>query len=335
MRFKGEKNFSHQDKEKIGVLICNLGTPDSYSVSDVRIFLREFLSDKRVIEIPRIIWWFILNFFILTLRPFKSAKIYKSVWTDEGSPLLVYSERLKEKLDRSSPDNLCFELGMRYGNPSIRSALENLKNKNCRKILVLPLFPQYSATTTGSIFDEVTRVISTWRWVPSLNFINSYHDNDNFIDAISSSVKSKFEEINPHKIIFTYHGIPKKYFDQGDPYHCLCQKTSRLVAEKLGIKEENFITTFQSRLGTAEWLKPYTSDVMKKLPSEGCSNILVIAPGFSVDCLETIEEIDEENKEYFLESGGKKFTYINCLNDSDQHIKFLNAFIEQKVSLWN
>ena len=224
---------------------------------------------------------------------------------------------------------------MRYGNPSIKSALENLKNQNCRKILVLPLFPQYSATTTGSIFDEVTKVMSTWRWVPSLNFINSYHDNDDFIDAISSSIKSKLEEINPHKIIFTYHGIPKKYFDQGDPYHCFCQKTSRLVAEKLDIKEENFMTTFQSRLGTAEWLKPYTSDVMKKLPSEGCSNILVIAPGFSVDCLETIEEIDEENKEYFLEAGGKKFTYINCLNDSDQHVNFLNAFIEQKVSLWN
>ncbi len=204
MSFKGEKNFSHEDKEKIGILICNLGTPDSYSVSDVRIFLREFLSDKRVIELPRIIWWFILNFFILTLRPFKSAKIYKSVWTDEGSPLLIYSKRLKEKLDRSSPDNLCFELGMRYGNPSIKSALENLKNKNCRKILVLPLFPQYSATTTGSIFDEVTKVMSTWRWVPSLNFINSYHDNDDFIDAISCSIKSKLEEINPHKIIFTY-----------------------------------------------------------------------------------------------------------------------------------
>ena len=335
MSFKGEKSFSHQDKEKIGILICNLGTPDSYSVTDVRIFLREFLSDKRVIELPRIIWWFILNFFILTLRPFKSAKIYKSVWTDEGSPLLVYSERLKEKLDRSSPENFCFELGMRYGNPSIKSALENLKNQNCRKILVLPLFPQYSATTTGSIFDEVTKVMSTWRWVPSLNFVNSYHDDDNFIDAISSSVKPKFEEINPQKIIFTYHGIPKKYFDQGDPYHCLCQKTSRLVAEKLGINEENFMTTFQSRLGSAEWLKPYTSEVMKKLPSEGYSNILVIAPGFSVDCLETIEEIDEENKEYFLESGGKKFTYISCLNDSDQHVNFLNAFIEQKVSLWN
>ena len=335
MSFKGEKNFSHEDKEKIGILICNLGTPDSYSVSDVRIFLREFLSDKRVIELPRIIWWFILNVFILTLRPFKSAKIYKSVWTDEGSPLLIYSERLKEKLDRSSPDKFCFELGMGYGNPSIKSALENLKNKNCRKILVLPLFPQYSATTTGSIFDEVTKVMSTWRWVPSLNFINSYHDNDDFIDAISSSIKSKLEEINPHKIIFTYHGIPKKYFDQGDPYHCFCQKTSRLGAEKLDIKEENFMTTFQSRLGTAEWLKPYTSDVMKKLPSEGCSNILVIAPGFSVDCLETIEEIDEENKEYFLEAGGKKFTYINCLNDSDEHVNFLNAFIQQKVSLWN
>ena len=334
MSFLGENNFSHENEENIGVLICNLGTPDSYSVSHVRAFLREFLSDKRVIEIPRILWWFILNLFILPFRPFSSAKLYKSVWTEEGSPLMVYSQKLVKKLEQDLPPNYSLALGMRYGNPSINAALEKLKHNNCRKIVVLPLFPQYSATTTGSIFDKVSEVISSWRWVPSLIFVNSYHDDKNFIKAISQSLKPKFDQENPDKIVFTYHGIPKKYFDQGDPYHCLCQKTSRLVCEELGIQKEKAITAFQSRLGSAEWLKPYTSEVMKSLPKEICKNILVIAPGFSMDCLETIEEIDEENKEYFIESGGEKFSYVECLNDSDDHVDFLKHFIQQQVSSW-
>ena len=223
---------------------------------------------------------------------------------------------------------------MRYGNPSIKTALKKLKDRNCRKILVLPLFPQYSATTSGSIFDKVSEEIRNWRWVPSLIFINSYHDDENFISAISNSLRPKLESEKPDKVVFTYHGIPKNYFDQGDPYHCLCQKTTRLVCENLNLEEKKSITTFQSRLGNAEWLKPYTSEVMKSLPKEGCKNIMVIAPGFSVDCLETIEEIDEENKEYFLNSGGAKFTYVECLNDTGLHVNFLKEFIEKKVSVW-
>ena len=333
MKFIGEENFKHQNRQKIGVLICNLGTPESYQTKDVRRFLRQFLSDGRVIEIPKIIWWFILNGIILTLRPSKSAKLYKSVWTKEGSPLLVFSKKLIEKLKLVTNDDCEVELAMRYGNPNMEEALLSLKNKNCRKLIVLPMFPQYSGTTTGSIFDEVTRILSKWRWVPSLNFINSYHDNDYYINALADSISAHLQKNTPQKIIFTYHGIPKRNFDLGDPYQCYCQKTTRLVAEKLNLKEDEYMTTFQSRFGPAEWLKPYTSDTMEELPKKGIKNILVVAPAFSVDCLETIEEIDEENKEIFLNSGGQNFTYVPCLNDSDGHVNFLKQLIDKHASI--
>tara|TARA_B100000780_G_scaffold82368_1_gene56215 strand:+ start:86 stop:1093 length:1008 start_codon:yes stop_codon:yes gene_type:complete len=329
MKFVGEEDFRHQTPQKIGVLICNLGTPASYRTKDVRRFLRQFLSDGRVVEIPKIIWWFILNGLILTLRPSKSAKLYKSVWTKEGSPLLVLSKKLIQKIKLISGDHCEVELAMRYGNPSMEDALLSLKNKNCRKLIVLPMFPQYSGTTTGSIFDEVTRVLSKWRWVPSLNFINSYHDNDDYIDALADSISGQIKKISPQKIVFTYHGIPKRNFDLGDPYQCYCQKTTRLVAEKLNLKEDDYMTTFQSRFGPAEWLKPYTSDTMEALPSKGIKNVLVVAPAFSVDCLETIEEIDQENKEIFLKAGGEKFTYVPCLNDSDGQVNFFKKLIDK------
>lgn len=329
MKFVGEEDFRHQTPQKIGVLICNLGTPASYRTKDVRKFLRQFLSDGRVVEIPKIIWWFILNGLILTLRPSKSAKLYKSVWTKEGSPLLVLSKKLIQKIKLISGDHCEVELAMRYGNPSMEDALLSLKNKNCRKLIVLPMFPQYSGTTTGSIFDEVTRVLSKWRWVPSLNFINSYHDNDDYIDALADSISGQIKKISPQKIVFTYHGIPKRNFDLGDPYQCYCQKTTRLVAEKLNLKEDDYMTTFQSRFGPAEWLKPYTSDTMEALPSKGIKNVLVVAPAFSVDCLETIEEIDQENKEIFLKAGGEKFTYVPCLNDSDGQVNFFKKLIDK------
>ena len=333
MKFIGEEDFKHQNKQKIGVLVCNLGTPESYQTKDVRKFLRQFLSDGRVVEIPKIIWWFILNFIILTLRPSKSAKLYKSVWTKEGSPLLVLSKKLIEKLKLVSNHDCEIELAMRYGNPNMEQALLSLKNKNCRKLIILPMFPQYSGTTTGSIFDEVTRILSKWRWVPSLNFINSYHDNDNYIDALAESVSNHLQKKSPHKIVFTYHGIPKRNFDLGDPYQCYCQKTTRLVAEKLNLKEDEYMTTFQSRFGPAEWLKPYTSDTMEELPKKGIKNILVVAPAFSVDCLETIEEIDQENKEIFLKAGGENFTYVPCLNDSDGQVNFLKQLIDKHSSV--
>jgi len=328
MKFKGEQNFQHENEQKKGVLIAYLGTPDSPDVLSVRRYLKEFLSDPRIIEVPKIIWWFILNIFILNFRSFNSARLYKSIWTDGGSPLLVNCIKIKEKVQKSLPSNYQVALGMRYGNPSIKSALNELKEANCRDIEVITLFPHYSATTVGSIFDAVSTEIKSWRWVPSIKFLNSYHDNPLLIEILSERIKKSFEsQGKPDKLVFSYHSIPKKYFDSGDPYHCLCQKTSRLIAEKLSLDEKDYITAFQSRFGPSEWLKPYTSETMKSLPKEGIKSVQVVSPGFGVDNLETLQEIDIENKEYFEDAGGENFHYIPCLNDDDDHVEFLISLI--------
>ena len=328
MKFKGEQNFQHENEQKKGVLIAYLGTPDSPDVLSVRRYLKEFLSDPRIIEVPKIIWWFVLNIFILNFRSFNSARLYKSIWTDGGSPLLVNCIKIKEKVQKSLPSNYQVTLGMRYGNPSIKSALNELKEANCRDIEVITLFPHYSATTVGSIFDAVSTEIKSWRWVPSVKFLNSYHDNPLLIEILSKRIKKSFEsQGKPDKLVFSYHSIPKKYFDSGDPYHCLCQKTSRLIAEKLSLDEKDYITAFQSRFGPSEWLKPYTSETMKSLPKEGIKSVQVVSPGFGVDNLETLQEIDIENKEYFEDAGGENFHYIPCLNDDDDHVEFLISLI--------
>lgn len=328
MKFKGEQNFQHENEQKKGVLIAYLGTPDSPDVLSVRRYLKEFLSDPRIIEVPKIIWWFILNIFILNFRSFNSARLYKSIWTEGGSPLLVNCIKIKEKVQKSLPSNYQVALGMRYGNPSIKSALNELKEANCRDIEVITLFPHYSATTVGSIFDAVSTEIKSWRWVPSVKFLNSYHDNPLLIEILSKRIKKSFESHGkPDKLVFSYHSIPKKYFDSGDPYHCLCQKTSRLIAEKLSLDEKDYITAFQSRFGPSEWLKPYTSETMKSLPKEGIKSVQVVSPGFGVDNLETLQEIDIENKEYFEDAGGENFHYIPCLNDDDDHVEFLISLI--------
>jgi len=328
MKFKGEQNFQHENEQKKGVLIAYLGTPDSPDVLSVRRYLKEFLSDPRIIEVPKIIWWFVLNIFILNFRSFNSARLYKSIWTDGGSPLLVNCIKIKEKVQKSLPSNYQVALGMRYGNPSIKSALNELKEANCRDIEVITLFPHYSATTVGSIFDAVSTEIKSWRWVPSIKFLNSYHDNPLLIEILSKRIQKSFDSHGkPDKLVFSYHSIPKKYFDSGDPYHCLCQKTSRLIAEKLSLDEKDYITAFQSRFGPSEWLKPYTSETMKSLPKEGIKSVQVVSPGFGVDNLETLQEIDIENKEYFEDAGGENFHYIPCLNDDDDHVEFLISLI--------
>ena len=328
MKFKGEQNFQHENEQKKGVLIAYLGTPDSPDVLSVRRYLKEFLSDPRIIEVPKIIWWFVLNIFILNFRSFNSARLYKSIWTEGGSPLLVNCIKIKEKVQKSLPSNYQVALGMRYGNPSIKSALNELKEANCRDIEVITLFPHYSATTVGSIFDAVSTEIKSWRWVPSVKFLNSYHDNPLLIEILSKRIQKSFEsQGKPDKLVFSYHSIPKKYFDSGDPYHCLCQKTSRLIAEKLSLNEKDYITAFQSRFGPSEWLKPYTSETMKSLPKEGIKSVQVVSPGFGVDNLETLQEIDIENKEYFEDAGGENFHYIPCLNDDDDHVEFLISLI--------
>jgi len=328
MKFVGEKVSEKKIQNKLGVLVCNLGTPKSYSYLDVRRFLKEFLSDQRVVEIPRILWILILNLFILSLRPFKSGKLYQSVWTKKGSPLMVFSESLVKKLQKRSTPNTEYVLAMRYGEPSISSSLLKLKKKGCNKVVVVPTFPQYSGTTSASVFDEVANVLKKWRWVPSVSYINGYHDNKEYISALAASLKSKITKHKPQKIVFTYHGIPKRNVEQGDPYYLFCKETTKLVAKELKLKQSQYITTFQSRFGPAEWLKPYTSEKMEELPKKGITNVLVIAPGFSADCLETIEEIDEENKEIFMNAGGKQYNYIPCLNDTDRHVKVFKNIVQ-------
>lgn len=331
--------YEHDSAERLGVLLVNLGTPDSPSKADVRRYLKEFLWDPRVVEVPRPIWWLVLNGIILNTRPKKSAEAYASVWTDEGSPLLAISERQCEALQTALANRFSqpvkVALGMRYGNPSIPRALDELKQANCRRVVVLPLYPQYSATTTASIFDAVSQEMRRWRWLPELRFINHYHDDPRYIEALAQSVQTYWAEHGrAQRLVMSFHGIPQAYFDAGDPYYCECQKTGRLLAKELGLSEDKWQLTFQSRLGPKKWLQPYTDHTLKKLPAEGVKHVQMMCPGFSADCLETLEEIAVENRGYFLEVGGEKYEYIPCLNDAPEHIEALAALVEDHVAGW-
>ena len=336
--FIGNSEFKHGTKLRIGVLLSNLGTPDKPKRKELRVYLKEFLSDPRVIETPKLIWQIILNGIILNTRPQKSAKNYLKVWTDQGSPLLVIlnkQKQLTQELLGKENLEIEFTIGMRYGNPSIKKGLEELREKNCNKIIVLPMYPHYCAATTGSTFDEVTNTMQKWRWVPSLRFISTYHDHPDYIKALANSIKKHWDKHGkPDKILFSYHGIPKKYFTKGDPYHCLCSKTTRLVREQMGLSEEFAITTFQSRFGPEEWLQPYTDKTVEQLAKNKLEHLQIIAPGFSSDCLETIEELDGENREIFKEHGGEKFSYVPCLNDQDDHISLIGALIKNELQGW-
>ena len=338
VKYIGEKDYEHGSKEKIGVLITNLGTPDAPNKKELKVYLNQFLSDPRVIELPKILWQIILKLVILQIRPSKSAEAYKQIWTDKGSPLLDIANRQLNKIQSSfssKNENIVFEVGMRYGNPSIPDALLKLQKKQVRRLLVLPMYPQYCAATTGSTFDEVTNVLQKWRWIPEMRFINQYFEEKNYIEALSNSIKSFWKKTSkPQKIIFSYHGIPKRYLTNGDPYHCFCLKTTRLVKENMGLSDDEIMTTFQSRFGREEWLKPYTSETLKELPKQGIKNIHIISPGFSSDCLETLEELEEENKEYFMESGGENYHYIPCLNDHDDHIDVFVNLIKKHIHGW-
>ena len=338
VKYIGEKDYEHGSKEKIGVLITNLGTPDAPNKKELKVYLNQFLSDPRVIELPKILWQIILKLVILQIRPSKSAEAYKQIWTDKGSPLLDIANRQLNKIQSSfssKNENIVFEVGMRYGNPSIPDALLKLQKKQVRRLLILPMYPQYCAATTGSTFDEVTNVLQKWRWIPEMRFINQYFEEKNYIEALSNSIKSFWKKTSkPQKIIFSYHGIPKRYLTNGDPYHCFCLKTTRLVKEYMGLSDDEIMTTFQSRFGREEWLKPYTSETLKELPKQGIKNIHIISPGFSSDCLETLEELEEENKEYFMESGGENYHYIPCLNDHDDHIDVFVNLIKKHTQGW-
>ncbi len=315
---------------KTGVLLVNLGTPDSTSWLDIRKYLKEFLSDRRVIEVNPIIWQIILNLFILTFRPSKTAKAYKEIWMNDinMSPLKYYTQAQAKKLgDRMNNKDVIIDYAMRYGNPSINSKIKKLQEEGCENLIILPLYPQYAAATTATVCDEVYRSLMKIRWQPSLQIIPHYESEPLYIDALINSINKKIADINwkPDLIIASYHGIPKKYFDKGDPYQCYCQKTSRLIKEKFA--KIPIKTTFQSRFGPQEWLQPYTDKTFEQLPSEGVKNILVICPGFASDCVETLEEILIQGKESFLNSGGKNFDLIPCLNDNNDHIDLFEKLI--------
>ena len=326
------KNHPEVKFGKTGILLVNLGTPDSTSWWDVRKYLKEFLSDQRVIEVNPIIWQFILNIFILTFRPSKSSRAYKKIWIKETneSPLLYFTKSQTNALKkRIGNEKIIVNFAMRYGNPSIKSKLNNLKEAGCENIVVLPLYPQYAAATTATVCDEVYRSLMKMRWQPSLQIIPHYESNDSYIEALIKSIKKKTETIKwkPDLIISSYHGIPKSYFDKGDPYQCYCQKTTRLVREKFSkIKIQ---TSFQSRFGPQEWLTPYTDKTIELLPSEGVKKLLVICPGFASDCVETLEEINIQGKESFLKNGGEKFDLIPCLNDNSDHIMLFESLIRK------
>lgn len=321
---------ANKPQPKIGVLLANLGTPDEPNTPALRRYLAEFLSDPRVIEVPRIIWMLVLHGIILRVRPRKSAALYKSVWTSEGSPLLAISKQQQTAIQSELGDGYSVKLGMRYGNPSIASALRELQQEGVRKIIVLPLYPQYAGPTTGSTFDAVASELKNWRWVPELHFINNYCDHPLYVEALANSVREHIEQNGlPQKIIFSYHGMPKRYLTSGDPYFCLCQKTTRLVQERLGLDKNICLTSFQSRFGRAEWLKPYTDETLEQLPKDGIKDIAILSPAFSADCLETLEELAVENRHAFLKAGGEKYAYIAALNDRPDHIRALAALLKQ------
>ncbi|MFC3114519.1 ferrochelatase [Cellvibrio fontiphilus] len=321
---------ANKPQPKVGILLANLGTPDAPTTPALRRYLAEFLADPRVIEIPRVIWLLILHGIILRVRPRKSAALYKSVWTSEGSPLLAISKQQQAAIQNELGDGYSVKLGMRYGNPSIASALRELQKEAVRKIIVLPLYPQYAGPTTGSTFDAVATELKNWRWVPELHFINNYCDQPLYVEALANSVREHIEKNGlPQKIIFSYHGMPKRYLTSGDPYFCLCQKTTRLVQEKLGLDKNICLTSFQSRFGREEWLKPYTDEILEQLPKDGIKDIAILSPAFSADCLETLEELAVENRHAFLEAGGEKYAYIAALNDRPDHIRALAALLKQ------
>ncbi len=319
---------------KTGVLLVNLGTPDSTSWWDVRKYLKEFLSDRRVIEVNPVIWQIILNLFILTFRPSKSAHAYKKIWFKETneSPLLYFTKSQADKLNKKIGNkNIIVDFAMRYGNPSIKSKLIFLKEQGCENIIVLPLYPQYAAATTATVCDEIYRSLMQMRWQPSLQVIPHYESNNFYIEALINSIERKTQSISwkPDLIISSFHGIPKSYFDKGDPYHCYCHKTTRLMKEKYS--KIDIQLTFQSRFGPREWLTPYTDKTLEALPDKGIKNLLVICPGFASDCVETLEEIDIQGREIFLGSGGKNFDLIPCLNDNSDHIDLFEKLVTKYI----
>lgn len=327
---------------KVGVIIANLGTPDATDYWSMRRYLNEFLSDKRVIEWPSAIWQPILQLIVLTKRPFSSGEAYRGIWNTEAdeSPLLTITKAQTQKLAgrfaAKYGENVVVDFSMRYGNPSTPSVIEKLKDQGCERIVFFPLYPQYAAATTATANDQAFRALMTMRWQPAFRTVPAYYDHPIYIDALAQSIERRLaqRETPPEVVVASYHGIPQSYFKKGDPYHCTCQKTSRLLRDRLGWEDDKLQTTFQSRFGPEEWLQPYTVEHVARLAEQGIKDIAVIAPGFSSDCVETLEEINEEIKESFEEAGGEHFDYIPCLNDDERHIDMMVAVLERELGGW-
>lgn len=339
MKYTPTSQFEHSRTTRAGVLIANLGTPAAPEKKAVRAFLKEFLSDPRVVEIPRLLWLPILHGIILNTRPARSAAAYRSIWTEQGSPLMIHTRNqaqgLQTRLKERFGGELIVDYAMRYGEPSLRQALQSMADQGVTRLVVLPLFPQYSCATTASIFDAIAADLTQRRWLPELRFVGSYHDDPAYIEALAQSVREHRTQFgSADKLVFSYHGEPQRYVDQGDPYYCQCLKTTRLVAQSLNLDSDDYLTTFQSRFGKAQWLRPYTDVTLRELASSSTQSVQVICPGFSADCLETLEEIAVENRDYFLEAGGSDFQYIPCLNSSAGHLDALGSIVEQQLAGW-
>lgn len=319
--------------KKTAILLANLGSPSAPTTTAVRRFLRDFLWDPRVVNIPRPVWWIILNFFVLPFRPSKSLKAYKKIWDAKGSPLIFLTRQLTEKVaERFSAKGVITDYAMRYGEPSIASRLRDFAKGGVTEVIILPLYPQYSSTTTASIYDDVVKELNRWRHLPSFYFISDYFQHDGYISAIADSVTESWQKHGKNQLLLmSFHGLPEQLTKWGDPYFYHCQKTAVLIAEKLNLKDNEWQMVFQSRFGKAEWLKPYCVDTLEAFPGQGIKKIDVICPGFAVDCLETLEEIAMENKLLFLEAGGEVYQYIAALNDSDIHVNALVSLLEQKL----
>ena len=330
----------HVKVGKVGVLLVNLGTPDGHDKRNMRRYLKQFLSDRRVIELPRAVWWPLLNGVILNTRPKKSGALYASIWNEERdeSPLRTFTRSQGEQLSArlAAMPNVHVDWAMRYGNPSIPSIMDRMQASGCERILVFPLYPQYSATTTATVNDVVFETCMKKRWMPAIRTVPPYHDEPSYIEALGRSVQAALDglDFEPEHIVASYHGIPKKYFDKGDPYHCHCQKTSRLLREHMGWKEGYLISTFQSRFGPDEWLQPYTDKTVEKLAHEGVRRIAVMNPGFASDCLETLEEINGEVREEFEGAGGERFAHIPCLNDSPEGMDVIETTVRRELQGW-
>lgn len=331
-----DSNDIHKQKPKTAVILVNLGSPTQPTSSAVRTFLRQFLSDPRVVDTNRWLWLPILYGIILPLRPRRSAKLYQKIWQPEGSPIATYTHSLANKLQQQldpEKSSMIIKSAMRYGQPSIANVIESLSKQYIHDLVVLPLFPQYSATTTASVFDEFSRVMQTKSWLPNIRFISQYASHPDYIKALTNSVKKSWtKHQRSQHLVFSFHGIPKAYFDQGDPYYCYCHKTARLVAESLKLKAAEWTLCFQSKFGPKPWLQPYCDDVLTQLPKKGITDISVICPGFAMDCLETLEEIDITNRQLFIKNGGKQFQYIPALNDSTDHLNLIQSIVSGESS---